>query len=345
MVRSSLRCSCMFSQCLRYMNAGAPLPPFALYSVALANDPVVHDKDITSTAPETVGKREDEIIVGGIVWNRGSCSVCSKELSLSSSSNSRFSCCGRRSCKPCAEKHRQKRGARCSQCGVTSPCTPQEFTKRIRKHAKNGNVWAQTLLGSYFEFGDFGLQQSYEKAVDLWTKAARSGDPIAQSDLGTAFLKGRGVSVNEAKAMEWSMKSAMQGFPIAQHNVAVMFYQGKGVPVDDGKALFWFCKAAIQGYEESSKILSTMDERGFINLPPNPKLCAQCFKSPVTREASLLACSRCRSIWYCDKMCQRLHWKRKHKQFCLAEETRNTQTSSAASTTTAVAKPILPCSP
>ena len=42
-------------------------------------------------------------------------------------------------------------------------------------------------------------------------------------------------------------------------------------------------------------------------------LCANC----ATCEGELQKCSRCRSVSYCGRECQRSHW-REHKKFCVA---------------------------
>ena len=41
------------------------------------------------------------------------------------------------------------------------------------------------------------------------------------------------------------------------------------------------------------------------------KSCGNCGK-----ESPKHSCSRCRSVFYCDRECQKQHWKKGHKNFC-----------------------------
>jgi hypothetical protein len=47
-------------------------------------------------------------------------------------------------------------------------------------------------------------------------------------------------------------------------------------------------------------------------------LCANCHRSDSSSKTKLLRCSRCNTAHYCDRVCQKKHWK-KHKVVCSAE--------------------------
>ena len=51
--------------------------------------------------------------------------------------------------------------------------------------------------------GDHGI------ALDLWAPLARRGHARAQSNMGAAFLEGRGVERDPAKAVHWLRRAAM----------------------------------------------------------------------------------------------------------------------------------------
>ena len=50
--------------------------------------------------------------------------------------------------------------------------------------------------------------------------------------------------------------------------------------------------------------------------PAAPPWCVECFK--VRFDPKLLECTQCRAVAYCDKVCQKAHWKQGHKQTCSA---------------------------
>jgi hypothetical protein len=68
--------------------------------------------------------------------------------------------------------------------------------------AKRGHPRAMTVLGYMYDNG-FGVPQSYEVAVDLYTGAAERGDPAAQHLLGLSYDKGHGVSQDHVLAYKW----------------------------------------------------------------------------------------------------------------------------------------------
>jgi hypothetical protein len=45
--------------------------------------------------------------------------------------------------------------------------------------------------------------------------------------------------------------------------------------------------------------------------------CSSCLKEPAEGGADLLRCMGCATAWYCNKECQRAHWKKGgHREFC-----------------------------
>lgn len=59
-----------------------------------------------------------------------------------------------------------------------------------------------TVLGYMYDNG-FGVPQSYEAAVELYTGAAERGDPAAQHLLGLTYDKGHGVNQDHVLAYKW----------------------------------------------------------------------------------------------------------------------------------------------
>ena len=68
--------------------------------------------------------------------------------------------------------------------------------------AQRGNRRAMTMLGYMYENG-FGVPQSYDTAVELYTGAAEQGDPTGQHLLGLMYDKGHGVDRDDIVAYKW----------------------------------------------------------------------------------------------------------------------------------------------
>ena len=75
---------------------------------------------------------------------------------------------------------------------------------------EQGYANAQFGLGVCYENGQ-GIIQSYEKAVEWYTKAAEQGYAYAQYNLGVCYENGQGIIQSYEKAVEWYTKAAEQG--------------------------------------------------------------------------------------------------------------------------------------
>ncbi|MBN2207705.1 MAG: sel1 repeat family protein [Candidatus Coatesbacteria bacterium] len=62
--------------------------------------------------------------------------------------------------------------------------------------------------------------------------------------LGYMYMKGHGVSQDDAEAVRWFRKAAEVGDRDGIYHLGKMYYQGKGVDRDAAKALAWYKKAA-----------------------------------------------------------------------------------------------------
>jgi TPR repeat protein len=137
---------------------------------------------------------------------------------------------------------------------------PQDFTKAaywFTKAAEQGNVYAQSNLGLYYDKGE-GVPQDKEKAVYCYTKAAEQGNVNGQNALGVIYHKGEGVPQDFAKAVYWYTKAAEQDYVLAQYNLGnTYFFNKNGVPQDKEKAVYWYTKAAEQGHAEAQYNLGT----------------------------------------------------------------------------------------
>jgi len=100
--------------------------------------------------------------------------------------------------------------------------------------------------------GDYGV------ALDLWAPLAQAGVARAQSNMGAAFLEGRGVERDPDKAATWLRLAALQGDAAGQRNLALCYYEGWGVAQDQAEAARWYEKAAEQDDPDAQDMLSWM---------------------------------------------------------------------------------------
>ncbi|MBP7114666.1 MAG: sel1 repeat family protein [Candidatus Peribacteraceae bacterium] len=92
-----------------------------------------------------------------------------------------------------------------------------------------------------------GVTQDQAKGMEFLLKAADAGHAEAQVAMGYYYLKGtNGVAQDSAKAMEYLTKAAEQGNRDAQYNVGLAYVRGEGTAADFAKAYEWFEKAAYQ---------------------------------------------------------------------------------------------------
>src|SRR5260370_38845779 len=104
--------------------------------------------------------------------------------------------------------------------------------------------------------GDYGV------ALDIWAPLAQAGVARAQSNMGAAFLEGRGVARDPEKAATWLRLAAEQGDAAGQRNLALCYYEGWGVPPDHVAAARWYAKAAAQHHPGCEDIVSWMQLLG-----------------------------------------------------------------------------------
>ena len=69
------------------------------------------------------------------------------------------------------------------------------------------------------------------------------------------------------------------------------------------------CKLAERELELLLQQLLLKDDCGEL-------LCKTCFVTGSSMPTPLKVCNKCYSVWYCSRRCQRLDWKKHHKNIC-----------------------------
>jgi TPR repeat protein len=129
-----------------------------------------------------------------------------------------------------------------------------EAMQWFRKAAEQGDADAQSLLGTYYEGGDF-VPQDYGQAAQWYRKAAIQGNANGQYNFGDLYAQGHGVPQDMGQAVRWFRKAATQGHVGAQGRLASAYFTGVGVPQDYSQAIQWWSKAAQRGDASSQYFL------------------------------------------------------------------------------------------
>jgi TPR repeat protein len=106
---------------------------------------------------------------------------------------------------------------------------------------------AQFELGKRFAFGLEGTKKDQRAALKWFRLAAEQGHPRAQTQLGMAYQRGRGVRRDMQESVGWMRKAADQGNAKAQFELGVAYRDGRGVPKDRVLGLMWLFLSQEKG--------------------------------------------------------------------------------------------------
>jgi clan AA aspartic protease (TIGR02281 family) len=120
---------------------------------------------------------------------------------------------------------------------------------------------AQLSLGYAYLKGE-GVSRDDAQAAKWLTLAATKGLADAQNALGLMYLNGAGVPRDPAKGVKWIRLAAEQGLGTAQANLGAQYHMGESVPRDDTEAMKWSRRAAEQGLAVAQNRLGFMYRNG-----------------------------------------------------------------------------------
>ena len=117
---------------------------------------------------------------------------------------------------------------------------------RIQAGAERGSIQHEIeLAGAYFM--GHGVSRDEKQAAYWYEKAANSGDPGAQQQIGYFYEAGIGVERNPARAVSWFERAVSGGSVAAKVNLGVAYMWGEGVRKDPEFATQLFREAAEKG--------------------------------------------------------------------------------------------------
>ena len=125
----------------------------------------------------------------------------------------------------------------------------KEYEKAIelyKKAAALGHIGVLNRLGWMYQYGE-GVEQSDTEAVKWYRKGAEAGNAKAMNNLGSMYQNGEGVEQNYNKAIELYKKSIDAGNGFAANNLGNIYYNGKGVERNYEEAVKWYRKGAELG--------------------------------------------------------------------------------------------------
>ena len=260
------------------------------------------------------------------------CSICLDNLPKFSSKFARMKCCGKATHIKCrdnifASSMSDQQKSQCVMCRAKHPRSEKESIAQLRPWVEKGKAWAQSSLGYKYECGN-GVDQSYQRARELYELAATQGEASAQYNLGQMYQEGRDVDQSYKRAAGYFEAAAKQGYANAQFNLGASYYNGQGVEQSDETARGWWMRAAEQGQEGAIKALQQLDEfegRTTPSFTPS-KRCSTC-DALKTSTHKLRNC-KCKGAQYCNATCQKSHWKshkKEHRRLCKEMELKNTE--------------------
>lgn len=129
--------------------------------------------------------------------------------------------------------------------------------------AKQGNSFAAFALGKMYLSNDASLPRDGTTALNWITYASERGNQFAQCYLGKLLLKGAdGIPQDTNAALRWLRASVEQGNVYAEYALAMACLNGKIVPKDDLKALELLRHASSQDNQFAQYQLGKMMLQG-----------------------------------------------------------------------------------
>jgi hypothetical protein len=144
-----------------------------------------------------------------------------------------------------------------------------------------GHPVALSNLGVCYHKGR-GVRQSLRKAVHFYTQAAQLNYARGNYNLAVCYDLGEGVAQDPSKAVHHYRRSAQQGYAVAQYYMGVCYSHGKGMEGRDfKKAVSMWREAARQGHGLAQLVLANYYRDGHDLLPKDVLQAALLFRSAI----------------------------------------------------------------
>ncbi|WP_282169262.1 tetratricopeptide repeat protein [Ruegeria atlantica] len=108
--------------------------------------------------------------------------------------------------------------------------------------------WSALILSG--DYGDYPAD--YERALELYERAADAGDKWAQHNVASMYLHGKGTYPDTDRATHYFSLAAEQGHVKSMRKYGRLLHEGG----DPAQAIHWYQRAASKGDEVAEKLLA-----------------------------------------------------------------------------------------
>ena len=194
------------------------------------------------------------------------CPICFLLLpSLDPTGKKYMSCCGKVICSGCVyaplydNQGNEVDNKKCPFCRTPPYTSDEELQERYKKRVALNDAMAIFNVGVKYRDGTNDYPQDYVKALEFYHRAAELGYTEGYTNIGFAYLSGRGVEVNKNKARYYCELAAIRGNMQARHNLGTLSLQS----VDMNRAVRHFLIAVEYGNSESLETIKKMYSKGY----------------------------------------------------------------------------------
>ena len=145
------------------------------------------------------------------------CPICEIPLPTLESGRTWFFCCGKTICSGCwlADVYDRYGNIipekKCPFCRTPHPTSDEALLEEVKKLEALNDPEGTYNLGCYYRFGKYCLAQDYDRAFELYVRAAALGYAKANNNIGHVYLYGEGVERDEEKARHYFELAAIGG--------------------------------------------------------------------------------------------------------------------------------------
>jgi hypothetical protein len=169
-----------------------------------------------------------------------------------------YTCCGKSICGGCVYSFgKTGNDGKCPFCNTDQYKTDEECIQELMKRVEVNDAGATEILGTSHYRGRGGLLQDQNKAMELWTQAAKLGSSQAHFHLGSTYEDGGDIK----KAKYHYEVAAMAGDESARYNLGIM--EGKSGNME--RSIKHLTIAASGGHHISMTLLRSLFEQGFVS--------------------------------------------------------------------------------
>ena len=153
------------------------------------------------------------------------CPICFLRMPTLETGRRYMTCCGKKICSGCCyapvydNQGNEIDNTKCAFCRTPAPTSEEEMIEWLLKRMEVNDADAINTIGCNYRDGRYGITQDYDKALELFHRAADLGYAEAYLNIGYAYINGDGVEVDEKKAIHYFELGAIGGDATARHNL------------------------------------------------------------------------------------------------------------------------------